>query len=756
VPDLFISAITICRKIFQPYLRTAFCAAGLLLPLSLSASTDAGGISGKILDPRGVPVAGVHLKLLNSAATVIREAKSDEEGSFILGDIDPGEYQLTAEEPTFVSLIFDVSVARGQQKQVTLQFLQLASVSQAITVVASAPSLLTPDPAQSIVIHDQVLDANPGRPGAPISIPGLPIETASGGIKAPQYFAPGVAGDHGEPIAQYFQIGDFLYPNNLPANAHGNGYADPNFLIPPTIEAVTVDGGAFNVREGNNSVDLAASYVPRKRFNSFVQVTGDYRDADVIAGWSRPNPKTNAWLAMEASFGNGYLERLEHRQQYKLNGLRQFILGRHELTLFGIGYSGFSDIPGLIPINVPVPGDTIDNRQLDRTHTGLLVATDNWKLSEQRQFSFSGFFRNYALTLRSNFGDGLIQQSESRNIAGGEATYVQSVRPWLSLLAGVDLRRDAPRNLDLKHVDDEGVFQPVTSNNLTLSFVEPFVSVDGSIGKHVHYDLGARQELVWMDNQDIINPQNSFDRLATLTLPKGTLTLLPPDRWYLPTVAFSYGEAFHTEDPRIGTGTGQPTLLSPSRAYQLVFSKVVKQTQLYVTLRHVSNSQELAKIDPDTGLQEIVGPSVNKMLAVSLQRNFPHAAVYVSYSQADARDTQTGEPVPEAPRMIWDAVASENQLPFHLQVRGEFEYVKAKPLGDGFTGVPVREIRGAVLRPFLENRMSIGVNFLLASGYTGQTTEILALPTDPAPFERVVGVPLKSYISLSWAYYFKR
>ena len=37
--------------------------------------------------------------------------------------------------------------------------------------------------------------------------------------------------------------------------------------------------------------------------------------------------------------------------------------------------------------------------------------------------------------------------------------------------------------------------------------------------------------------------------------------------------------------------------------YQLVFSKVIKQTQLYVTLRHVSNSQELAKIDPDTGLQ---------------------------------------------------------------------------------------------------------------------------------------------------------
>jgi hypothetical protein len=741
---------------FKPYPRTAFFVGVLLLASCLSASADAARVSGKILDTQGVPVAGAHLKLLNSAATAIREAKSDEQGSFIFVDIDPGEYQLRAEEPTYVSVTLDVFVSRGQQKQVTLRFAQLASVAQAITVVASAPSLLTPDPAQSVVIHDQVLDANPGRPGAPISIPGLPIETASGGIKAPQYFAPGVAGDHGEPIAQYFQIGDFLFPNNLPANAHGNGYADPNFLIPPTIAAVTVNGGAFNVRQGNNSVDLAASYVPRERFNSFVQITGDYRDADVMAGWNPSKQKTKAWLAMEASFGNGFLARFEHRQQYKLNGLRQFVVGGHELTLFGIGYYGFSDIPGLIPINVPVPGDTIDNRQLDRTHTGLLVATDNWKLSELRQFSFSGFFRNYALTLRSNFGDGLIQQSESRNVAGGEATYTQSVCSWLSLLAGVDLRRDAPRNLDLKHADDQGVFQPVTSNNLTLSLVEPFLSVDGSVGKHVHYDLGVRQEHVWMDNQDIINPQNSFNRLATLSLPKVTLSLFPPNRWYLPTVAFSYGEAFHTEDPRIGTGTVQPSLLSPSRAYQLVFSKVVEQTQLYVTLRRVSNSQELAKIDPDTGLQEIVGPSLNRVVAVSLQRNFSHGAVYVSYSQADARDTETGEPVPEAPRTIWDAVASENQLPFHLQVRGEFEYVKATPLGDGFTGVPVREIRGAVLRPFFENRMSIGANFLLASGYTGQTTETLALPTDLTAFERVVGVPLKSYVSLSWTYYFKK
>ncbi len=232
----------------------------------------------------------------------MRVASSDAQGNFVLEGIDAGEYQLTGEFAAFVPVIVNVSLTAGQQKEISVQFQQLASVLQAITVVASAPSSLTPDPAQTVVIHDQVLDANPGRPGAPISIPGLPIETASGGIKAPQYFAPGVAGDHGEPIAQFFQIGNFLFPNNLPANAHGNGYSDPNVLIAPVIEGVTVDGGAFNVREGNNSVDLAATYIPRQRFKDFVQLTGDYRDVDLMAGWSPENPETNAWIAGEFFF----------------------------------------------------------------------------------------------------------------------------------------------------------------------------------------------------------------------------------------------------------------------------------------------------------------------------------------------------------------------------------------------------------------------------------------------------------------------
>ena len=69
---------------------------------------------------------------------------------------------------------------------------ELASRIESVTVTADVnqSDVLSPDPGEKVFVRQDLLDANPGRPGAPVSIPGYPIETASSGIKAPQYFAP--------------------------------------------------------------------------------------------------------------------------------------------------------------------------------------------------------------------------------------------------------------------------------------------------------------------------------------------------------------------------------------------------------------------------------------------------------------------------------------------------------------------------------------------------------------------------------------
>ena len=740
---------------FSPALKLVYLIA--LATANILAADPSGRISGRVTDPQGGTVSHAQIKVRNQSDSTVCQTISDAQGYFFCPSVGTGEFSVTAVAPEFDPVTVTVRVEAGVRVEADLQFRRLASQKQAITVVAAAPPVLTPDPAVRVVVHDEVLDANPGRPGAPISIPGLPIETASGGIKAPQYFAPGVAGDHGEPNGQFVQVGNLLYPNNLSANAHGNGYSDPNILIPATLSAVQADAGAFNVREGDHSVDLAATYEVRPRFNPFAQITGDYRDADLVTGWSPSNPAVDELVALEVSIGDGYLERLEHRQQFKLNALRTLHSGQHDISLFGIGYYGFSRIPGLIPIDVTVPDDTVDYRQLDRTHTALAVASDTWHLSNSSQVLFGGFFRDYDLTLQSNFGDGLIQQRENRTVAGGEAAYLVKLRHGLSLIVGADLRRDAPRNLDLKHLDAQGLFELVTSNNFTFSFAEPFVSLDGSLGRHIHFDLGTRQEEISIRNQDLLAPANSFGKLISTNLPKATVTFLPPDGTPLPSLSLSGGEAFHTDDPRISTDSGlpgPPNLITTSRAYAATLKKDMGNTTLRLVLVRVANSEETANIDPDTGLQQYVGPSLNHALTASAKHFFTGGSIEASFSRADARDRVTGQPVPEAPRLIWDVVGHYERLPLGLRARGEFEYVGHKPLGDGFIGVPLREVRGALLRPFGKGRTSVGVNFLLPSGYTGQTLETLALPTDAEPFERIVGVPTKPYIALTLTYYF--
>jgi hypothetical protein len=157
----------------------------------------------------------------------------------------------------------------------------------------------------------------------------------------------------------------------------------------------------------------------------FLAATTDGRDGDLSGAWSPKNPSIREWAAFEASIGNGFLARPEERQRYKLNYYRTCTPGKHELTTFFLAYYGFSRISGLIPLYTPVVNDTIDARQRDLTHTTLSLLADRWHLSDTKLLQLSGYARTYSLELKSNFGDGLIRQSEFRTVAGGNATYTQ-------------------------------------------------------------------------------------------------------------------------------------------------------------------------------------------------------------------------------------------------------------------------------------------------------------------------------------------
>ena len=730
-------------------------------------------VSGRVIDSQGYPLPGATVELAQQTGPPTQQTVTDEQGRFKLQAPLRGKYVVKASAEGFEPVTTTLAVT-SNVSNFDLRLGKISARNESVTVTADVneSDVLSPDPGEKVFVRQDLLDANPGRPGAPVSIPGYPIETASSGIKAPQYFAPGVAGDHGEPIAQYIAVGSYLLPNNLSANAHGNGYSDPNIMIPEILESVKVDGGAFDVREGNHSVNLAATYGLRSRLDPFLTLTGDYRDIDVAAGFS---PVPDSWLALEGSYGNGFLDRLEHRQQYKLNGLRLFHLGEHRLTLFGIGYYGHSYVPGLVPIfaqnafdaNFPNLGDTIDPRQKDQTHTALVALNDVWQISSSQQLQLSGFFRTYNLSLFSDFGQGLIRQSEFRTVAGSSINYVNKIAEYLSILGGFDYEREAPRRDDLDHYgffnpsdpNSYGPFTPVDGNNVTIGSLTPYIAAEGGVARYFRYYLGWRRDEIDFDNQDLLHAQNSFQKWVGVNSPKATVSFLPKDSWYVPLVSLSFGQAFFTEDPRIGTGSAPGTPVATSHSYQLVTGKTIHNTDVRLTLGRVTSSAELGKIDPDTGLQFDEGPSRLRFATVTVRRNFGLGSLQASFSKADARDLDSGEPTPEAPRTIFDLLGTIQKLPFHVQAKGEFEYVGTKPLGTGCnpsdlnaecTGTPVKEFRGAVVRPFLNGRLDAGVNFLIASGFSGQTTENFF----PSDIQEVVGVRIPSYASLTFTYRF--
>jgi len=754
--------------------------------LAAAGAADGAQLSGRVSDAAGNAIAQAQVKLASAGGSVL-QTTTNAGGRLQIG-VAPGRYTLSIEAPHYQRLT-QLLIVTPSGAELDIHLLPVVSESVTVTADVTGGDVLSPDPAVKVLATEDLLDANPGRPGAPISIPGYPIETAASGIKAPQYFAPGVAGDHGEPIAMYIQVGSYLVPNNLSANAHGNGYADPNILIAGAIESVQVDGGAFNVREGNHALNLAAIYGLRTHLEPFLTLIGDYRDITGTAGMS---PGANSWLAVEGSYGNGFMDRLEHRRQFKLNGGESWHPGEHTITLFGIAYYGVGHVAGLRPIYgfnstdaatgfLEYP-DTIDPRQKDQTHTTLAALNDVWKLAGHQELEFSGFFRTCNLSLFSDFGLGLIRQSEWRTTGGASAAYLNRITSTFTLFAGVDYEREAPRRDDLDHYDffdpanpnTYGPFVKIIGANVTIAPFTPYIAGEGELGRHLRYYLGWRQDEVRIDQQNLIapsaSPSTSWTKWVPAQNPKMTVTWLPGSLRWAPNVSASFGKSFFTEDPRPGNDYRGPGSMSPveqARSYQLVASKTFHRTDFKLTLGHETQNAEYGKIDSDQGLQFPLGPGRIRYLAATLRQGFDNGSLQATFEQADARLTNTNYPdavlpgnprsvIPEAPRLVGDVVGAYRKLPLRLEAKAELEYVGRKVVGTGCDeaayyadgggtlgtsnpalslyclGVPNKEFRLALARQFLENRLTVGLNAMWAHGYTGQTEENFACATFPS------------------------
>ncbi|MGA2360041.1 MAG: carboxypeptidase regulatory-like domain-containing protein [Terriglobales bacterium] len=102
----------------------------------LMAQTSQGRILGSVTDPSGAVVAGAKMTITNTATNVSQAVTTTSSGDYLLPNVDPGTYTVSAEAKGFkksLSSVFTVDVARDARVNLRLQ---PGAVSETIEVTA--------------------------------------------------------------------------------------------------------------------------------------------------------------------------------------------------------------------------------------------------------------------------------------------------------------------------------------------------------------------------------------------------------------------------------------------------------------------------------------------------------------------------------------------------------------------------------------------------------------------------------------------
>jgi outer membrane receptor protein involved in Fe transport len=181
------------------------------------------------------------------------------------------------------------------------------------------------------------------------NVPGLVVVQHQGGGKAVQYLLRGFDADHGTDFA-LFTDG---IPVNLVSHAHGQGYADLNYLIPETVKDLELYKGPYFVEFGDFATAGALEIATKDEYaENFALAEGGFFDTQrYVLGGSPKVDWAKTLLAAEAYFTNGPFENPQNYARYNVFGkLTLAPTTEHRLTTLASFYYGDWDGSGQIPV----------------------------------------------------------------------------------------------------------------------------------------------------------------------------------------------------------------------------------------------------------------------------------------------------------------------------------------------------------------------------------------------------------------------
>ena len=499
------------------------------------------------------------------------------------------------------------------------------------------------------------------RPGEVLEyIPGVIITQHSGDGKANQYYLRGFNLDHGTDIS----INVAGMPVNMPTHAHGQGYADLNFLIPELVSGIDYRKGPYYAEVGDFSAAGAAyiEYAHSLPYTIGSVTLGEY---DYKRGLLAGSPGFAGGTLLYGIELMGQDGPWDNPEKFgKINTVLRYSRGDKAdgLSVTGMAYSAHWDATDQIPQRAVNAGLIDRFGAVDPSDGG---ASSRYSLSYEQHGDFQGgraLIDAYAirsnLTLFSNFtfflddpvnGD-QFEQHESRTVLG-----LHPRVEFYDKLAGLDnifkvglqVRRDDIDPVALYHTLAQAIVGVTREDTVRETSVGAYVEDTLHVTEKFRTIAGVRADQYHFAVESNI-PVNSGNVSDSIVSPKLSLVFGP---WAKTEYFINYGYGFHSNDARgttitIDPGTGAPAekvdpLVRSKGAEVGVRTEIIPQVESSLSLWQLRVDSELL-FTGDAGTTEPSRPSKRTGIEwTNHYKPFSWLLVDFDFSASKARFTDT-------------------------------------------------------------------------------------------------------------------
>jgi hypothetical protein len=538
-------------------------------------------------------------------------------------------------------------------------------------VTVTAPRILErefTDAASEQRISGETLNTRPvTRPGEILeAVPGLVVTQHSGEGKANQYFLRGFNLDHGTDIGIWLDS----MPINMRTHAHGQGYADLNFLIPELVDNMLVRKGPYWADEGDFSSAGAVhlNYAERLDKSLVAATGGSFGYARALAASSLAAGAGTVTAAVEMEQYNGPWDIPDALRKY--NGVLRYSEGTVDngLSITAMAYTNSWHSTDQVPLRAVQTGELDRFGAVDPTDGGdtqRYSLSGRWSRKDDKTadmvqayfvYSSLNLYNDFTYFLNDPVNGDQFQQSDNRKMLGLNASHSVN-HAFLGFegtaTAGLQIRYDSI---------DVGLFNTV--QRVPVGTIRTDHVNETSAGLYLEEKVqwlswlrstvGIRGDMYWATDDSSLFGASS-QTSAFLPSPKFGMVFGPFDKteFYL-----NAGMGFHSNDVR-GIALGAPLLVQSRGAEVGVRTQAIRGLDTSLAIFVLDFDSELI-FQGDSGDTEPGRPSrrigfewTNRYRPVSWAMLDADAAY--TYARFQDAGNPIGALIPEAPAVVASA-----------------------------------------------------------------------------------------------------